>query len=100
MFLSLPIDPVERAARSLDASGLADSLRRAGTGTQHDLTVPLHTLRVPTTILAGTNDSKFVTEAARLHAAIPESSETLVDAAGHAAHLEQPARVADLLSAL
>jgi 2-succinyl-6-hydroxy-2,4-cyclohexadiene-1-carboxylate synthase len=100
MFLSLPIDPLERAARSRDASGLADSLRRAGTGTQKDLTAPLHTLRVPTTILAGTNDKKFVAEAARLQAAIPESRAVLVGTAGHAAHLEQPPGVADLLSGL
>ena len=34
MFQSLPKDARERAARSSDASGLADSLRHAGTGTQ------------------------------------------------------------------
>jgi 2-succinyl-6-hydroxy-2,4-cyclohexadiene-1-carboxylate synthase len=34
MFAGLPIDPIERAARSTDAEGLANSLRFAGSGTQ------------------------------------------------------------------
>ena len=41
MFKSVPNDPIERAARSHDARGLADSLRHAGTGTQDDLAEPL-----------------------------------------------------------
>ncbi len=100
MFRSLPSDPLERAARSSDASGLAESLRHAGTGTQQDLTDPLGALRVPTSILAGTNDAKFVGEAARLRNALPVSTSALVEEAGHAAHLEQPQRVAALLAGL
>ena len=34
LFASLPPNPLERAARSTDAKGLADSLRCTGTGTQ------------------------------------------------------------------
>jgi 2-succinyl-6-hydroxy-2,4-cyclohexadiene-1-carboxylate synthase len=100
MFQSLPNDPRERSARSSNATGLAESLRFAGTGTQRDLTDALAALSVATTILAGSMDAKFVGEAQRLHRAIPTSLSTLVDAAGHAAHLEQPQRVADLLSVL
>jgi 2-succinyl-6-hydroxy-2,4-cyclohexadiene-1-carboxylate synthase len=100
MFRSLPNDALERAARSSNATGLAESLRLAGTGTQKDLTDPLRTLGVATSILAGANDAKFVGEAARLRGAIPTSHSTLVDSAGHAAHLEQPQRVAELLTAL
>jgi 2-succinyl-6-hydroxy-2,4-cyclohexadiene-1-carboxylate synthase len=99
MFQSLPHDPLERAARSANASGLADSLRFAGTGTQNDLTISLGTLNVPTSILAGKNDAKFVGEAVRLRGAIPMSNSALVEEAGHAAHLEQPQRVAELLTA-
>jgi 2-succinyl-6-hydroxy-2,4-cyclohexadiene-1-carboxylate synthase len=100
MFQSLPSDPLERAARSSDASGLADSLRCAGAGTQRDLTNALGDLRVTTTILAGTKDAKFVGEARRLRNAIPVSISALVEDAGHAAHLERPDRVAELLTDL
>lgn len=100
MFRSLPPDARERAARSSDASGLANSLRHAGTGTQGDLTNSLRTLRVASSLLAGTDDAKFVGEARRLREAIPTSHMALVDSAGHAAHLEQPRRVAELLVAL
>jgi 2-succinyl-6-hydroxy-2,4-cyclohexadiene-1-carboxylate synthase len=100
MFQSLPKDARERAARSSDASGLADSLRHAGTGTQRDLTDLLRDLDVATSILAGTRDDKFIGEAARLQDAIPTSNAALVDDAGHAAHLERPERVAEMLTAL
>jgi 2-succinyl-6-hydroxy-2,4-cyclohexadiene-1-carboxylate synthase len=100
MFQSLPNDARERAARSSNATGLAESLRHAGTGTQNDLTDPLRTLRVATLILAGAKDAKFASEAARLRSAIPTSLSCLVDDAGHAAHLEQPQRVAEQLSDL
>jgi 2-succinyl-6-hydroxy-2,4-cyclohexadiene-1-carboxylate synthase len=100
MFRSLPNDARERAARSSDAAGLAASLRVAGTGTQEDLTDALRTLGVATSILAGANDAKFVDEATRLGGAIPTSFTTVVDDAGHAAHLERPQRVAEVVTAL
>jgi 2-succinyl-6-hydroxy-2,4-cyclohexadiene-1-carboxylate synthase len=100
LFRTLPHDERERSARSSDATGLAESLRLAGTGTQKDLTDALRSLGVATSILAGANDAKFVGEAARLRESIPNSLATHVDNAGHAAHLEQPQRVAELLSVL
>jgi 2-succinyl-6-hydroxy-2,4-cyclohexadiene-1-carboxylate synthase len=100
MFRSLPNDPRERAARSSNAAGLANSLRFAGAGTQGDLTNVLGTLNVATTILAGENDAKFVGEAARLVGAVGGSRSVLVENAGHAAHLERPERVAEILRAL
>jgi 2-succinyl-6-hydroxy-2,4-cyclohexadiene-1-carboxylate synthase len=100
MFRSLPRDALERAARSSDSSGLADSLRHAGTGTQRDLTNSLRDLHIATLILAGTRDDKFMEEADRMRDAIPGSLAAHVDDAGHAAHLEQPKRVAELLRAL
>ncbi len=100
MFRSVPVDPVERAARSHDARGLAESLRRAGTGTQSALLEPLRGLSTPTLILAGANDEKFVHEATRLGDAIARSTRCLVLDAGHAAHLEQPESVATLVATL
>lgn len=97
MFAALPLDPVERAARSSSAAGLAASLRRSGTGTQRWLGDELGGLEVPTLILAGENDQKFVTEAQLLNDAIPRSNLEVVGGAGHAAHLERPDAVASLL---
>ncbi|MGH3733270.1 MAG: alpha/beta fold hydrolase [Acidimicrobiales bacterium] len=100
MFRSLADDSLERAARSTNALGLANSLRRAGTGTQADLTAPLGSLSVSTLVLAGADDAKYVNEAARLRRAIPTATTALVEGAGHAAHLERPSAVAELLGAL
>jgi 2-succinyl-6-hydroxy-2,4-cyclohexadiene-1-carboxylate synthase len=98
MFANVPDDPRERAARSADASGLANSLRHSGTGTQRWLGEDLVELETPTLILAGANDEKFVLEAARLHEAIPHSSLEVVTGAGHAAHLEMPEALATLVN--
>jgi 2-succinyl-6-hydroxy-2,4-cyclohexadiene-1-carboxylate synthase len=100
MFHSLPVDPLEREARSHDAHGMADSLRHAGTGTQDDLTAALGHLTTPTLILAGAHDEKFANEATRLGEAIPRSTRRLVPDAGHAAHLERPESVAALVANL
>ncbi|MHB8380207.1 MAG: alpha/beta fold hydrolase [Acidimicrobiales bacterium] len=98
MFASLPDDPFERAARSGDPRGLANSLRDAGTGTQDWLGEKAATLVVPTLVVAGANDTKFVGEAHRLSDALQKSTTSLVDDAGHAAHLERPSEVAALVS--
>jgi 2-succinyl-6-hydroxy-2,4-cyclohexadiene-1-carboxylate synthase len=90
MFASLPPDPRERAARSSNAKGLAESLRHAGTGTQTWLGPSLSELTMPTTIVAGANDAKFAAEAERFAGYIPRASISLVLDAGHAAHLERP----------
>jgi 2-succinyl-6-hydroxy-2,4-cyclohexadiene-1-carboxylate synthase len=100
MFRALPNDPAERAARSHDARGLANSLRWAGTGTQSDLIAPLRDLAVPALILAGANDEKFTNEAIRLGEAIAHSTRRIVPGAGHAAHLEQPTTAATLVATL
>jgi len=99
MFAALPADPAERAARSRDAHGLAHSLRSSGTGTQEWLGERLAALSVPTLIVAGADDVKFVAEARRLREAIANSRLALVDHCGHAAHLERPTAVAELIEA-
>jgi 2-succinyl-6-hydroxy-2,4-cyclohexadiene-1-carboxylate synthase len=97
MFSSLPPDPRERAARSSNAEGLAGSLRHAGTGTQAWLGPRLNKLVMPTTIVAGASDAKFVTEAERLADYISSASISVVLDAGHAAHLERPEATASAL---
>ena len=97
MFASLPYDPLERASRSTDARGLGESLRHAGTGTQAWLGPALETLSVPTTIVAGERDAKFIIEAERLAEFIPTSTLRVVPGAAHAAHLEVPEACAHAL---
>jgi 2-succinyl-6-hydroxy-2,4-cyclohexadiene-1-carboxylate synthase len=97
MFASLPHDPLERAARSRDTTGLSSSLRRAGTGTQAWLGNELASLDVPTLVLAGANDAKFVGEARYLHQTLSNAAVAFVAGAGHAAHLERPDDFAQLL---
>ncbi len=100
MFASLPRDERERRSRSHDTHGLATSLRLAGTGTQHWLGDVLSVFDRPSLVLAGANDKKFVTEARRLQDALRDASCAFVADAGHAAHLERPGLVAELVSDL
>jgi 2-succinyl-6-hydroxy-2,4-cyclohexadiene-1-carboxylate synthase len=100
LFASLPPDPFERAARSAYPIGLANSLRFAGTGTQDWLGSRLADVKMPTTVVAGANDSKFITEAERLGEYIPHASISVVLGAGHAAHLERPDACASALFGL
>ncbi len=98
MFLSLPDDPRERASRSRDARGLANSLRSSGTGTQAWLDPELSTLAVPTLALAGSNDEKFSREAEAIARRVLSGRRDLIAQASHAAHLEQPQRTAALVT--
>ncbi len=94
LFSTLPHDAGERAARSTDAAGLADALRRAGTGTQAWLLEDLARLDTPTLVLAGSRDSKFVAAGARIAGAVADGRLVVLEGLGHAAHLEDPAAVA------
>jgi pimeloyl-ACP methyl ester carboxylesterase len=98
MFASLPVDPFERSARSSDAQGLANSLRRSGTGTQEWLAPALHALATPTLALAGSEDAKFAREAVAIAKSVMSGQSALVGDAFHAAHLEQPERAAQLVT--
>jgi 2-succinyl-6-hydroxy-2,4-cyclohexadiene-1-carboxylate synthase len=98
MFASLPNDPTERAARSRDAAGLANSLRHAGTGTQRWLAPELASLSMPTLTLAGSLDQKFSIEANAIADGVADGHTAFIDDAHHAAHLEQPAASAASVS--
>jgi 2-succinyl-6-hydroxy-2,4-cyclohexadiene-1-carboxylate synthase len=97
LFVGVPADAVERAARSTNTvAGLASSLRLAGTGTQEPpLWRRLGELRahdIPALVLAGERDARFTALARRLADAIgPTATCASIAGAGHAAHLEQPA---------
>ena len=101
-WLALPLFAgLHPAAAHLDerrrntAPGLADSLRRCGTGTQPpqwDRLGELGARRLPVLLVVGEHDAKFraITEA-MADAIGPPASVTVIPGAGHTAHLEQPA---------
>lgn len=79
--------PVRLAQRP---HGLANSLRGMGTGAQPSLWSRLTELSMPVHLIAGALDSKFVAISQQMQARIPDARLTIIPAAGHTAHLEQP----------
>lgn len=78
--------------------GLAASLRRCGTGVQHNLWPRLGELRMPVLLMAGALDTKFVSIAQEMAPLIGANATlALVPGAGHTAHLEQPEAFLDVL---
>lgn len=73
------------------ATGLANSLRGMGTGSQMWVGDRLGELNVPVLLTAGRLDTKFSAIAAEMGQAIPGARVEIIDDAGHCAHLEQPA---------
>jgi 2-succinyl-6-hydroxy-2,4-cyclohexadiene-1-carboxylate synthase len=98
MFAGIPDDPGAVAERKRNtASGLASSLRLAGTGTQRPLWARLGELAVPVLLVAGGDDPKFARIARAMHGAIPTSTLRIVAGAGHAVPLERPDALIDVL---
>jgi 2-succinyl-6-hydroxy-2,4-cyclohexadiene-1-carboxylate synthase len=77
--------------------GLAAALRGLGTGVMEPLWDALPSLAVPVTLAVGERDEKFRAIAERMAAVLPRAEIVVVEGAGHAAQLEQPAAVAALL---
>lgn len=101
LFADLTPEPDDLAARRANTpEGLASSLRLAGTGTMDPpWWMELGSIEVPTLVAWGERDQKFAALGRRLAAAIGANATTAsIDDAGHAAHLEQPAAAAHLIS--
>lgn len=91
MFAAVPAErsgASERAANT--ATGLASSLRLAGTGTQEPQWGALGGLGLPVLAVAGADDVRFAAHARRLARLVPSAAFALVPGAGHAVHLQQP----------
>lgn len=73
------------------ALGLASSLRSLGVGAQPDYWPELVSLRAPTLLLAGAEDTKFSELARRMAVDLPSGYACIFENAGHAPHLEVPA---------
>jgi 2-succinyl-6-hydroxy-2,4-cyclohexadiene-1-carboxylate synthase len=76
------------------ATGLANSLRGAGAGAVPPLLGRLHALRMPTLLVAGALDEKYVEYARAMAGVLPDATVEIVAGAGHAVHLERPEALA------
>jgi 2-succinyl-6-hydroxy-2,4-cyclohexadiene-1-carboxylate synthase len=99
LFASLPRDRAgiaDRRAGNTVAS-LTHQLRVLGQGAQPSNWERLTELAVPTLLVVGALDAKYVDIAHRMAAALPDARVEVIADAGHACHLEQPETVAHLL---
>ena len=81
-----------------DPRGLARLIRTAGQGALEPVWQRLHTLEVPLLAIAGERDERYCQAAARMARAVPRGRAARVESAGHAAHLQRPQAVAELLA--
>ena len=77
--------------------GLANSLRGMSTGAQPVLLAELPSLVVPTLLIVGAEDEKFVAVNRQMAQRIPEVHELIFPGAGHAVQLERPKEFARAL---
>ena len=73
-----------------DVSGLANSLRGAGSAAHGSLERRLGEINVPTLLIAGALDTKYAGIARQMEQSMPDARALIVPEAGHAVHLEQP----------
>ncbi|MBI2169834.1 MAG: alpha/beta fold hydrolase [Actinobacteria bacterium] len=101
IFATLPPESAGLEHRRANAAeGLADALRLLGTGVQEPLWERLSELTIPTLLVAGEGDEKFVALAREMAQRIGSAAEVaLIPGAGHAAHLERPDAFTQLLVA-
>lgn len=80
-----------RMSQHRDASGLAGAAR--GMLTQHDDSImrSLETIAVPTLVLVGSEDRNFLAATDYMARKIPGAMKVVIEDAGHAANLHQPA---------
>jgi 2-succinyl-6-hydroxy-2,4-cyclohexadiene-1-carboxylate synthase len=89
---------LDRARRSHDPVHLAATLRGLGPAATAPFWDLLDRIDVPTMVLAGAADERYVEFADRLRAMIRGARVAIVPGAGHAAHLESPEAVAAILA--
>ncbi|HEV3377714.1 MAG TPA: alpha/beta fold hydrolase [Thermoleophilaceae bacterium] len=80
-----------------DPAGLAMLLRTAGQGVLEPVWHELLTLDLPVLAIAGARDEGYVAAAERIADVAPHGHAAIVEDAGHAAHLQRPERVAELI---
>jgi 2-succinyl-6-hydroxy-2,4-cyclohexadiene-1-carboxylate synthase len=95
----LLVDEQRPGRLSHDPRSLALLLRTAGQGTLEPVWHELRTLDVPLLAIAGARDDGYSAAAKRIASVAPNGRAAIVEEAGHAAHLQQPAEVASLIAA-
>ena len=93
-----PTEITEQAAKMRQASsslGLAKAMRGFGTGSVPSAWRQLEQINLPTTIVAGARDTKYVAEATKMHELITSSELVIEPDCGHSIVWESPARIAD-----
>lgn len=85
--------------RTQSPTGLAQSLRGAGTGEQASLWPQLPEIQVPVLLITGSQDQKFGVIAQRMAQRIPHARWVLVQESGHTVHGEQAERFYTLVNA-
>jgi 2-succinyl-6-hydroxy-2,4-cyclohexadiene-1-carboxylate synthase len=73
-----------------NASGLANSLRGMGTGVQPSLWQNLPDFHLPTLVMTGELDKKFMGIAQEMMPLLPQANHVTAHDAGHTIHLEKP----------
>jgi 2-succinyl-6-hydroxy-2,4-cyclohexadiene-1-carboxylate synthase len=84
---------------SHDPRQLALLLRTAGQGTLDPVWDELHSFELPLLAIAGARDDGYSAAAKRMASVAPNARAAIVEEAGHAPQLQQPARVAELIRA-
>ena len=99
LFGNRAVGPLEMADRLRNTvEGLSSSLRLAGTGAQGSLWPRLRELNMPVLAIAGERDEKFAAIARQMAVTVPEGRVALVPGAAHAAHLDDPGVVIELVA--
>jgi 2-succinyl-6-hydroxy-2,4-cyclohexadiene-1-carboxylate synthase len=88
---------ISETRRANRAEGLAASLRDMGAGAMAPVWDRLPDFDRPALVVVGEEDARYRELGARLAAALPRGRLEVVPDAGHAVHLEQPERFAELL---
>jgi 2-succinyl-6-hydroxy-2,4-cyclohexadiene-1-carboxylate synthase len=87
-----------RTRGDVDRVGLAAALRVLGTGSLGSLWRRLPRLQMPVELVVGERDAKFRRVAEQMAESIPDTRISVVPRTGHAVHLEEPGRVAELIA--
>ncbi len=89
---------LHRLRLSNQPAGLASSLRGMGAGAMEPLWEELGRLSVPSTFVAGDQDSAFLSAGRRMAESVHDSRVRSVIDSGHAAHFERPDETASILA--
>jgi 2-succinyl-6-hydroxy-2,4-cyclohexadiene-1-carboxylate synthase len=92
------VDAQREGRLSHDPRSLALLLRTAGQGALDPVWHDLRTLELPLLAIAGSRDEGYTAAAKRIAQVAPNARAAIVEEAGHAAHLQQPQAVADLIA--